>query len=583
MQHLRYRFLPSRATTQAVRLVRSLLSIIFAPVTWVLRITYVYIQFLITLFFQPKIPPRQIKRPYGRIAVIGAGLTGVSSAAHAISHGFEVVIYEACDRTGGIWARENRTSGLQLNSILYRFHPSVIWKKAFPQRDEILDQINKVWKEYRLEERTRFNTSRFRRNLIRLVPPAASNISPSQWFINNGEDGPFDAIIVTIGTCGEPNWVQFEGLPKNLGQKRSHETPQHDDGHEQDWGTFKGTVLHSCELDSATEEMIRGKNVVVVGSGASGVEAVETLLERKPKHVVMLAKSDKWIIPRNVIIDTALAAQPFGRNMPLSFIWSWFLSVWQYHGVEELIPDKGVYTDTPVVNDVFLDHVRAGRCSYVRCETERFTKRGALVKLYDRIDRRKPSHGSHSRNTHPEEPHEEEIEADVVVLATGYKKPSMDFLPQELFPEGYERPNLYLQNFSTEDWSCLMTNSAYINAIGTVGHVHIGFYTRILLTLLLDPDARPMKKDMKLWVDLIRYVKRGASGGALGFFTYAELTVWLVLFHIVRPDRLRWLFFIWPGWGVHPDDESLYPNRQEIGEEGSSPNRRRKYEPAGVF
>ena len=34
-----------------------------------------------------------------------------------------------------------------------------------------------------------------------------------------------------------------------------------------------------------------------------------------------------------------------------------------------------------------------------------------------------------------------------------------------------QRPNLYLQNFSTEDWSVLMTNSAYVNAIGTVGHL----------------------------------------------------------------------------------------------------------------
>ena len=48
--------------------------------------------------------------------------------------------------------------------------------------------------------------------------------------------------------------------------------------------------------------------------------------------------------------------------------------------------------------------------------------------------------------------------------------------------------------------------------------------TRILLTLLLDKNARPLPKDMKLWVDLLRFVKRGASGGALSFFTYMELS-----------------------------------------------------------
>ena len=48
--------------------------------------------------------------------------------------------------------------------------------------------------------------------------------------------------------------------------------------------------------------------------------------------------------------------------------------------------------------------------------------------------------------------------------------------------------------------------------------------TRILLTLLLDENARPLPKDMKLWVDVVRFIKRGAAGGPLGFFTYAELS-----------------------------------------------------------
>jgi hypothetical protein len=32
------------------------------------------------------------------------------------------------EHVGGVWARENSTSQLQLNSILYRFHPSITWK-----------------------------------------------------------------------------------------------------------------------------------------------------------------------------------------------------------------------------------------------------------------------------------------------------------------------------------------------------------------------------------------------------------------------------------------------------------------------
>lgn len=40
----------------------------------------------------------------------------------------------------------------------------------------------------------------------------------------------------------------------------------------------------------------------------------------------------------------------------------------------------------------------------------------------------------------------------------------------------------------------------------------------------MDRDAQPTPKDMKLWVDVLRFVKRGARGGALGFFTYMELS-----------------------------------------------------------
>lgn len=53
---------------------------------------------------EPPNPSTRLGRP--KIAVIGAGITGVTSAAHCIGHGFDVVIFEAGDREslGGIWS-----------------------------------------------------------------------------------------------------------------------------------------------------------------------------------------------------------------------------------------------------------------------------------------------------------------------------------------------------------------------------------------------------------------------------------------------------------------------------------------------
>lgn len=56
--------------------------------------------------------------------------------------------------------------------------------------------------------------------------------------------------------------------------------------------------------------------------------------------------------------------------------------------------------------------------------------------------------------------------------------------------------------------------------------------TRILLTLILDKTARPTPKDMKLWVDVLRFIKQGATGGALGFFTYMELSAFVVSWRV---------------------------------------------------
>ncbi|EPS96966.1 FAD/NAD-binding domain-containing protein [Fomitopsis schrenkii] len=490
---------------------------------------YIIVELVIIWLFKPPVPPEHFK-PRGRIAVIGAGLTGVSSAAHAIAHGFEVVIYEQSDSVGGIWAHVNATSGLQLNSLLYRFHPGVLWSRTFPHRDEILSEIRRIWKEYHLEPRTRLST---RVTSVRRASVAEDDADPRQqgharWLVNDGTDGVFDAVVVTVGTCGAPQW---DG----------------EDGEEM----YAGTLLHSSELDDA---QLAGKRVVVIGSGASGVEAVETALARGAKDTVIIARQDKWIIPRNMITDTLISAQPFGREMPLSFLWEKFITLWNYHGIEDLTPAHlGLFQGTPVVNDDFLVHVRAGRCNYVRGDTQGLTRAGVRVNVRGR-DSKPGEHGE-----------EAEFPADVVVLATGFKKPDVAFLPDDLFPASYERPNLYLQNFATEDWSVLMTNSAYVNAIGE----NICCYTRILLTFLMDRDAQPTPKDMKLWVDVLRFVKRGARGGALGFFTYMELTIWFLLFHIFRLDRLKWMFFIMQGWGVYANPAE--PTKEESDEQGGAP------------
>jgi NAD(P)-binding Rossmann-like domain len=82
-------------------------SIVFFAVTQPLSFLYIVIQDILNWVFAPAPPPPTDKLHRPRIAVIGAGLTGVSSAAHCVGHGFDVKIFEARSREkglGGIWS-----------------------------------------------------------------------------------------------------------------------------------------------------------------------------------------------------------------------------------------------------------------------------------------------------------------------------------------------------------------------------------------------------------------------------------------------------------------------------------------------
>lgn len=416
----------------------------------VVLLVYVWIQVVISVVFGP---PKPCKAQFGHVAVIGAGVTGISTASQLISHGFEVTIFEAHDQIGGIWSCVNSTSGLQINSILYRFHPKVIWNSWYPHRDQVLKNVHNIWTSYNLESRTRFNT-----RVTRIDRHASSEYNErdgghSRWVINGNQSEVYDGIVATVGTCGEPKMISLPGM---------------DD--------FRGEIVHSSKLDDVN---LKGKRVVIIGGGASGVEALERAVDEQAASTTIIARSDKWFIPRNLLVDTLLSMQPFGRETRLSRIPEFLLARFHYRDLcEKMLPTQGFYTGTPVVNQMSLQYIREGKADYQRGDIIGLDKDGVNWNARRR-GQRKGSEGTH-----------EHMEADVIILAAGFQRPKLDFLPVDLFPAGYVRnganrtpPDMYLQVFPVTDWSVLCTNATFDDAVGTVGHVHIGIFARILATV----------------------------------------------------------------------------------------------------
>jgi NADPH-dependent 2,4-dienoyl-CoA reductase/sulfur reductase-like enzyme len=88
----------------------SILALIRHPFVQTFTWLYLILQAVLRFVFSPAPPPPTANKsnlPRKRVAVIGAGLTGVSSAAHCVGHGFDVQIFESRPKDsglGGIWS-----------------------------------------------------------------------------------------------------------------------------------------------------------------------------------------------------------------------------------------------------------------------------------------------------------------------------------------------------------------------------------------------------------------------------------------------------------------------------------------------
>ena len=388
---------------------------------------------------------------------------------------------------------------------MYRFQPSVKWSEGYPKRHEIVGAIEKVWKKYGLEDKTKFHT-----RVTKTYKDAHG-----RWILNDTSNGRFDGLLVAVGTCGDPKIPHIPGQDK-----------------------FKGKIYHSSELDGKTAE---GKKVLIVGGGASAVEALEFVDSQQASHTNVLARSEKWIIPRNAIIDALLSLNIFGQETIISWIPENLLRIFFYRDLADISPppgtNKGLFTETPMVNSRIFDLIRAGKADWLRGDIHGFTENGIM---FNHRTQGVPKGGPGVQR---------EVQGDICILATGFTRPSLSFLPEQHLSEPYAPPNWYLQVFPPDDSTICCNNCTYVNAIGTVGNYHIGIYTRFLLMFLCDPLTTPRPWLMKTWIDMTKWIKKSAPGGAFEFFTYGELLYWFVFVLVVNPFRWKWALFVLFGIG----------------------------------
>jgi dimethylaniline monooxygenase (N-oxide forming) len=203
-----------------------------------------------------------------RVAIIGAGVSGVAAAKTLKRLGHEVVVFERNSRPGGVWAEAYAGVHLQVMSNLYGFtdFPWPFEHDTYPSAAEILRYIDATIAHFDLEVRVGHRVL----GLTRAGEGWAIEVASRE----GSQSLTFDGVIVSSG---------------NFGEKLALDVP----GRE----SFGGEILTQHDVDDFSR--FAGKTVAVVGFGKSAVDMVSFALPhaRQVHHVFRAAR---WLVPEKV-------------------------------------------------------------------------------------------------------------------------------------------------------------------------------------------------------------------------------------------------------------------------------------------
>lgn len=206
-----------------------------------------------------------------RVAIIGAGFSGIASATALIRAGIEnFVIFESAPGLGGTWWH-NRYPGAEvdLESHIYSFSfEQYDWSRTHAEWHEILDYLNHVAKKWDLESRISLNE--------RVEAAIWDDASESYTLqTSSGKDhGTFTAVISAVGFLNIPLIPPFG--------RGDH--------------PFQGPTCHTSRWPEGLT--LDGKRVGVLGTGSSGVQIVSEA-EKVAESVTIFQLEPNWIMPKN--------------------------------------------------------------------------------------------------------------------------------------------------------------------------------------------------------------------------------------------------------------------------------------------
>jgi 4-hydroxyacetophenone monooxygenase len=256
--------------------------------------------------FRPSQPtlPRTVRIPKSvSIAIIGAGIAGISVALAAAEEGVSYELFDRNGEVGGTWLTTNYPGiGVDTPSAYYSLSRAVNpdWSSYYPQGAEYQAYLVALADTHGLRAHTRFGTE---------VEALWWDEERRHWQIHSIDatghrDVSHARVVVTAaGYLNRPRWPDVPGREM-----------------------FEGIGIHSAHWDPTLD--LTGKRVAVIGAGCTAVQIVDACVDQV-EQLTVFQRQPHWVAPRKRPTDEVPPHRRYlGRHLPYYANWHRLKSYW---------------------------------------------------------------------------------------------------------------------------------------------------------------------------------------------------------------------------------------------------------------
>ncbi|XP_057767939.1 probable flavin-containing monooxygenase 1 [Salvia miltiorrhiza] len=520
-----------------------------------------------------------------RVAIVGAGISGLLACKYAAARGFTPMVFEAQDHVGGLWNHTIESTRLQNARVTFQFS-DFPWPRSvedmFPTNFQVVEYLQSYAQNFGLLPYMRFNSK-----VMSIDYVGESEEEMRSWELWGAMGKPFGSkgkwilkvfhsnqnftqeyeaefVIICIG--------RFSGLP---------DIPKFAAGFGPE--IFSGKVLHSMDFsdmdNAAAADFIKGKRVAIIGSGktavdtafecanANGTDYPCTMIQRTPHWA--LPNAFPWGVHFGYFCATRfseLMVHKPGEGLLFSVLATllkplrWAMSKFVESYIRWKLPLKkyGMIPPESFLQEVsscqiymlpqtFYDKVENGSIVLKKSQNLSFCKDGLII---DGQDANNP------------------IKADVVIFATGYKG-------DEKLKNIFASPTFQSYILGTPASTIPLYRQIIhprIPGLAAIGYsesasnlytfeMRCKWLAHFLDEALQLPSIKEMEKEVEMWE---RYMKRYSANGKYRRGCIAGLHIWyndqLCRDIGVNPRRKKGFFAdMFQPYGL-PDYNGITPN-----------------------